>query len=95
MKVHIALIAIGVALANCQFLDEIPDRKLDLVDAKAAPWWIQREEAKRLKCRSSCTQHSKGVRSFVNLCDDQDVSCWDHYEEVVPYEPISLPLGLS
>ena len=46
---------------------------VEIADDRAAPWWVQKEEAKRRECRSSCTQYSKGVKSLVNLCDDTKV----------------------
>jgi hypothetical protein len=42
-------------------------------DWKAAPWWVQKEEAAKRKCESSCTLNSRGVNTKVNLCDDKEV----------------------
>ena len=45
----------------------------EAIDEKAAPWWEQQEEAARAKCKSSCTAHSKGVKTQLSLCDDSEV----------------------
>merc|ERR1712051_132802 len=51
------------------------ENNLESLDQKAAPWWEQQEEAAKRKCQSSCTMHSKGVKSpQISLCDDTDVS---------------------
>ena len=45
---------------------------------KAAPWWVQQEEAAKNKCQSSCTMYSKGVKNpTISLCDDTDVISLD------------------
>merc|ERR1719189_2424549 len=50
------------------------ENNFESFDQKAAPWWEQQEEAAKRKCQSSCTMHSKGVKSpQISLCDDTDV----------------------
>ena len=77
-----AILAFGVILsiasaALSQILED--QQPLDLeaadeIDDRAAPWWEQQEEAAKRRCQSSCTMHSKGVKSQITLCDDTDVS---------------------
>ena len=45
-----------------------------LKDFKAAPWWdALRDEAFYRQCQSSCTEHSQGIKTTVELCDDREV----------------------
>jgi hypothetical protein len=68
MKIHILFID-----------DVIAYSKPENFDWKAAPWWVQKEEAAKRKCQSSCTLNSRGVNTRVNLCDDKEVKklCYD------------------
>jgi hypothetical protein len=41
---------------------------------RADPWWSAlRAEAYYRQCQSSCTEHSRGVATTVELCDDTEV----------------------
>lgn len=70
------ILSITAALGLCQILEE--DQQPQILEAefdeRAAPWWEQQEEAAKRRCQSSCTMHSKGVKSQITLCDDTDVS---------------------
>ena len=54
--------------------DVIAYSKPENFDWKAAPWWVQKEEAAKRKCQSSCTLNSRGVNTRINLCDDKEVN---------------------
>ena len=71
LAVFMLVIAAAAAVTENDIFDY--SEEVDIADDRAAPWWEQKEEAKRRECRSSCTQYSKGVKSVVNLCDDTKV----------------------
>ena len=82
MSTSVAIILLCLGASTCQLLEDIKDLDIenyelieeDLLSTRAAPWWVQNEETRRKRCRSSCTEYSKGVRSYVNLCDDKEVT---------------------
>ena len=74
MKLVIVVLGLQALLVTKAAMQDIDNSILAGVDERAAPWWVQKEEAKRRKCKSSCTEYSKGVKSYVNLCDDEAVT---------------------